>query len=226
MDQMDETGLQANDAIKRKSNEAFDIAAETYGTSSSAVLWNDPQTQYLRFHELVRYLDLNDHKKTLLDIGCGNGELFKFLNFMGFRGSYTGYDINEKLLAHAKARFSDIDVHHKDILTDQSLSPQCFDYVVMSGLFNLNVGQSEAWVHEFLKKMFSLCGELMVCNMISTHVSYRDNDLFYLDPAETLAYCIKNLSKRTTLAHHNLPYNYTICVYRNEAWCSAREMKP
>ena len=200
----------------------YDEVADKYGTSSKAVLWDDQQTQYFRFSELVKCLNMDDSNKMLLDIGCGNGELYKFLNFQGFRGQYVGYDINDKLLAQACSRFADIDVKKRDIMSEEI--ERRFDYVVLSGLFNVNVGQSIAWVYDFLKKMYALCDGIMVFNMISTHVTFRDERMFYLDPAEALSFCIEKLSKRTTLAHHNLPYNYTVTVYRSDSWSSVKDL--
>lgn len=208
--------------IAARQIDIYNEVADKYGISSSAVLLDDPQTQYLRFSELVKSLDFEDGKKALLDVGCGNGELYKFLNFMGFRGQYVGYDINEKLLAQARSRFANIDVQRKDIMSEEI--ERRFDYVVLSGLFNVNTGQSTAWVYDFLKKMFALCEGVMVFNMVSTHVTFRDDGMFYMNPAEALSFCIENLSKRTTLAHHNLPYNYTVTVFKNESWSSIREL--
>jgi len=211
-----------NDAIKARQIEKYNAAAGKHGLSSKSVLWDDPQTQYFRFYEIAKHLDLNGSKKTLLDLGCGNGEFYKFLNFLGFRGSYTGYDINEMLLAQARKRFQNISVQNVDIIDEEF--DQRFDYVVLSGLFNVNVGQTPDWVHAFLKKMYALSGEVMVFNMISTHVSYRDDHMFYMNPAEMLSFCIENLSRRTTLVHHNLPYNYTVAVFKDESWDSVREI--
>lgn len=211
---------QSNDITARQID-IYNKVADKHGISSRAVLLDDPQSQYLRFSELIKSLDFNDSGKTLLDVGCGNGELYKCLNFMGYRGRYIGYDINEKLLDQARRRFSDIDVRCKDIMSEEL--EQRFDYVVLSGLFNVNVGQSTSWVYDFLKKMFALCDGIMVFNMISTHVTFRDEGMFYMNPAEVLSFCIENLSKRTTLAHHNLPYNYTVTVFKNDLWKSSKE---
>ena len=200
----------------------YNEVADKHGTSSKAVLWDDPQTQYFRFSQLVKSLDLDDPGKTLLDIGCGNGELYKFLNFSGFRGKYAGYDINEKLLAQARARFAGIDVQNRDLMREEI--GQRFDYVVSSGLFNVDAGQSSAWVNDFLRKMYALCDGVMTFNMISTHVNFREEGMFYMDPAEVLTFCIKHLAKRTTLEHHNLPFNFTVTVFRNESWSSVREL--
>jgi SAM-dependent methyltransferase len=213
---MDELNIISNRQIQ-----TYNDAVEKYGVSSRSVLLDDPQTQYMRFAELLGAVDLNDSKKSLLDVGCGNAELYKYLNFQGFRGRYTGYDINDKLLAQARSRFAGVDVQNRDIMS--AAIEQRYDYVVLSGLFNVNVGQSEVWIKDFLKRMFELCDGIMVFNMISTHVTFRDERMFYMDPAEILSFCIENLSKRTSLAHHNLPYNYSVTVFRNESWNSVRE---
>lgn len=210
-----------HEKVLAKSVEVYNAVVDKHGISSKATLCDDPQRQYLRFYEIIKFLDLNDGKKTLLDVGCGNGELYKFLNFLGYRGRYTGYDINEKLLAQARVRFAEINVQKKDIMCDET--KQRYDYVVLSGLFNVNVGQTQDWVYGFMRKMFELCTDVTVFNMISTHVTFLEEQMFYMNPAEVLTFCIENLSKRTTLAHHNLPYNYTVCVFRDELWNSVKE---
>ena len=207
--------------IVARSIALYDAAAEEHGISSRAVHWADQQTQYLRFAEIVRNLDLNNPHVTLLDVGCGNGELYKFLNFLGYRGRYTGYDINGKLLAQARARFAGIEVAEVDILRDAG--ERRFDYVVASGIFNVEVGQTVPWVQAFLERMFGLCTTSLVFNAISTHVSFRDTNMFYLDPAEMLGFCLTRLSKRTSILHHNLPYNYTVHVSKQDQWISVRE---
>jgi hypothetical protein len=125
------------------------------------------------------------------------------------------------LLAQARERFKSIQVKCVDILVEEPI--QRFDYVVLSGLFNVNVGQTMDWVQAFIKRMFEMTNQVMVFNAISSHVSYRDDGMYYMDPAEMLTFCVKNLSKRTTLIHHNLPYNYTVAVFKDESWSSVKE---
>ena len=129
-----------NNLLIKKSNKIYNMAVKKHGMSSGAVLLDDQQTQYFRFNEIIKFIDVNNTDKTVLDIGCGNAELYKFLNFSGFRGKYTGYDINNKLVMQAKKKYKNIDVQKKDILT-QKIAEK-FDYVIMSGLFNANVNQS------------------------------------------------------------------------------------
>lgn len=199
----------------------YDESTNKHGISSSSVLLDDQQTQYLRFQEIIKYISIERSNTTILDVGCGNCELYKFLNFSGFRGRYTGFDINEKLIAISKERFKNIDVRKVDILEDNI--DEKFDYVVMSGLFNLNAGQSKEWVFKFIEKMFSFSDEALIFNMISDYVNYKEESIYYQNPQELLAFCLSNLSKRVTLAHHNLPFNFTICIYKNDQWVSANK---
>ena len=79
------------------------------------------------------------------------------------------------------------------------------------------------WVEAFIKRMFEMTKQKMVFNAISSHTSYRNNAMYYMDPAEMLTFCVNNLSKRTTIAHHNLPYNYTVAVFKDEIWEPIKE---
>lgn len=194
------------------SNQAYDLAASKHGICSGAVRWDNPQTQYFRFAELVKYLDLSDQNKSVLDVGCGNGELFKYLNHSGFRGDYTGYDINLGLLEQALYRFPGIKFFNRDV--NQIEDYEDFDYVLSSGVFNIDFGQSLEFIHDFIANMFRHARHVLVFNAISTHVNYRDQGMYYIDPSQILRFCLENLSKRVVLSHGSLPFNYTIAIYK------------
>lgn len=206
--------MRNNKSIIEKSNELYDKSANEFGSSSSAVKWDKQETQYLRFSELVKNIDLQSSSKSILDVGCGNGELYKFLKLESFCGYYTGYDINDKLLKIARSRFKNIAFNNVDILSRKFSEKSKFDYVLMSGVFNLNIGQREGWCFDFINKMYQLCSSICAFNAISTYVNYQEEHMFYLNPIKTINYCINNLSPRVELSHHKLPYNYTIIVYK------------
>lgn len=206
--------------ITRRSNQVYDLAASTSAEPNMAVKWGNPQTQYFRFAELVKYLDLNDPRKTLLDVGCGNGELLKFLNLSGYRGQYRGCDINAQLLEQARKRFPGAVFQRVDLLSVNKELSGRFDYVLMSGLFNTDCGQTVEWIHQMLAAMYETAEEVLIFNAVSTHVNTCESEMFYLNPSRLLEFCIENLSRRVTVAHHNLPFNFTVAVYRHEGWRS------
>jgi SAM-dependent methyltransferase len=215
---MDKKITKINHEVVKRNNEIYNRAAAKYGLTSSSVLWDDPQTQYFRFYELVKCIDLDDKNISILDVGCGNGELYKFLNFLGFRGEYVGCDINLSLIKQSKKRFKGIQFFHADIMEGQI--KRKFDYVLTSGLFNTNAGQSVEWINNFLKKMLSLSKRAVIFNAISSYVNYKEKSLYYLSPGEIMDFAIKNLSPRITIAHHNLPYNYSVVIFKDKGWRS------
>ncbi len=201
--------------IIKNSNQVYDQRGSRYPYSAKAVCWDDQQTQYFRFHEITKHLSM-DTEVTVLDVGCGNAEFYRFLNFCGFKGRYKGYDINQALLSQAKHRYPGIAVENVDILTQKVT--ERFDYVVVSGLFNLDYGQNQAWVEQMLDALFEICRKKLVFNAISTHVNFRQAEMFYLDPASILQFILKNLSRQCVLEHGALPYNYLVAINKTEDW--------
>ena len=53
-------------------------------------------------------LDTIPHKARILDIGCGNGELWRQLALRGFRGQYVGLDFSSELIEIAKTATSTV----------------------------------------------------------------------------------------------------------------------
>lgn len=183
-------------------------------------MWDDPQKQHYRFCELLEFVDLASNGDiSVLDVGCGNGELYCYLNERGFCGSYSGVDINRVLIEEARSRFPQASFAHVD---EGTIEPH--DYVLMSGLFNADAGQTEQWVHDVLRRYFALCKKALVFNAISSYVNRRDEHLFYLPPAKIVDFVARQLSPVFELRHGFLPFNYTVCVRRPPDWRSVGEM--
>lgn len=196
------------------SNHIYDKAFAEHGNSIKSVLMGNPQRQYLRFAELIKNVDMNDPSKTILDIGSGTGELYKFLNFMGYRGIYLGVDINENLVKVSKERFPKAMFIQHNIL-EKSGTVFNADYVLMSGLFNVDFGQDMEWIKQFIRAMVLNCKRFVSFNAISTHVNHKEESMFYIDPSELFNFCL-SLSKRVSIYHHNIPYNFTVQIFTDQ----------
>ncbi|MGG2324773.1 hypothetical protein, partial [Salmonella enterica] len=83
----------------------------------------------------------------------------------------------------------DIEVSVVDIIESEPL--EYFDYVLMSGVFNTNVGQDLKWIKTFVTKMYNLCTNHIAFNAISTFVNHKDQNMFYVDPLEITKFCIE-----------------------------------
>ena len=73
-----------------------------------------------------RIIDSLDGDETILDLGCGNGELARTLAQSGHRGAYLGLDFSLPLLADAEsvpegfpAEFREVDLTKLSVFSDQ-----------------------------------------------------------------------------------------------------------
>lgn len=90
----------------------------------------------------------------------------------------------------------------------------------ISGLFNSNYGQDIQWIHKMLLAMNSLCTKKIIFNAISSYVNFRDSSLYYIDPKDILDFSIQNISANITIAHGELPYNFTCIIDKSQTWSS------
>lgn len=175
----------------------------------------DPRTvQQSRFSQQKRFevlSQITDYTaKSVLEVGCGFGDLADYLQqrFAGVR--YTGYDINEKLLSHCRPgdrrRFE-----KRNIL--KAPPDERFDVVIAIGCFGNDIGINEQLTRQLLAAMFDCCTELCAFGMSSIYIEGDKlaPDGYSYDPAEIFRYAM-TLSGRVNLVHDYMPHDFTIVV--------------
>lgn len=196
--------MEKNDTIKRY-NEHLKI----YGDDPRSLGWLKGR-QHIRFKALSEIADLNNC--TILDLGCGFGDLYGFLK-KKYNIDYTGYDINKNLIDIAKTKNPDASFDVKDILREKVLKN--FDYIISSGVFNFKLADNASFSKNMLKKMFEICNKGVAVDFVTDYVDYRNKDLNYTSPEEIFRFC-KTLSKRVTLRHDYMPFEFCIYLYKND----------
>lgn len=191
-----------------------------HGSSPEAVQHINTESQYKRFEILSEIAPEID---SVIDVGCGLGDMFQFLNLNDFKGKYLGLDFipefielsNQHFKEHKNAQFKVC-----DLLSDNI--PQGYDYILLSGVFNNNQKDNEDFMLSTIKKMFDSSKKGIAFNAMSTYVDFQDSNLYYSDPLKVFDFCKRNLTRRIVLKHDylvkedSIPFEYTMYLYKED----------
>ncbi len=108
-------------------------ALERYGHNAQGAHWESARSQRVRFAVLRRLLPADLSALSLVDVGCGLGDLFRYLEVQGDRpGGYVGIDVVEPMVEIARLRTGE-EVLLLDALRDPLPGA---DYYLCSGAMN------------------------------------------------------------------------------------------
>jgi SAM-dependent methyltransferase len=178
--------------------------------------WAGAETQQARFEALLRCADVRD--KSLLDVGCGLGDLVGFLAHRGLTVRYTGVDVLEEMLdlarrTHPKERFVLADLFADP--SPEALAGETFDVVFCSGALNLNLDNNLEFIGRALPRLWGYAREHLIVNFLHVRLITRDPRYFHYDPADVLA-AAENLNGRETtkILDDYLDNDFTLHVRR------------
>jgi SAM-dependent methyltransferase len=195
-----------------KAAELYNARFSEYGRDIKTVGWGNAADQRLRFDVLFR--GLYPTGKTILDVGCGLGDLIPYLEEKT-NGDFTyiGIDVAEKLVDDAKTRYAKTNIvfYTGDIF---SVNISAVDIAVLSGALSFKTENIEEYAYATMSKMFSLSREVASLNFLSTYVDFELEKNQHYQP-ETVFSKAKTLSKAVNLLHDYPLYEFTIQVIRN-----------
>jgi SAM-dependent methyltransferase len=151
--------------------------------------------------------------KTLLDIGCGFGNYYQYLQSLGIDVRYVGYDFIAPFVEVDRERFPEATFAVKDV-TSEPIEHEA-DYVVMCQVFNNRYADSDNTevVKAVLTKAFAAARLGASVDMLSTYVNYRDEKMAYFSPEEMFAFA-KTLTSYVRIQHDYAPHHFTLFLYR------------
>ena len=185
-----------------------------HGASAQGVDWNSPESQALRFDQLLRVRE-DTGPCSLLDFGCGYGALAHVLVTGDEPVAYCGFDVSARMIELARAHNPD-PARCRFTAAAADLEPA--DYAVASGVFNLRLDVGEpAWEDYVLQTLDTLAGLGRRGFAFNLLTSWSDADrmrpdLFYADPARFFAHCKRRYSRDVALLHDYGLYEWTMLV--------------
>jgi SAM-dependent methyltransferase len=181
-----------------------------YGPESSMALgWNTRRNQQLRFGVLASIADLSNN--SILDAGCGRGDLAPFLGerFNGIR--YFGIEQVAEFTTLAKKQYghlSGVKFAEGDFLGTEL---QEADYILSSGSLNYK-NSSARFLFEAIAKLFAHSKKGYGFNLLSK-TGFPPGDLQAYNPDLVVGFC-QTLSKKVILTEGYLEGDFTVYMYK------------
>ena len=178
--------------------------------------WASAEAQQARFAVLVNNVPLDG--RALLDVGCGLGDLWTYLNARGISADYCGVDLLAEMTASAAARNPDARFVCGDIFDPDGcpiVPPEHFDVVFCSGMLNLDLGNNAEFLPEALRRMLELSTGHMVVNLLHARSEMRYPHCAYYDP-DMVMRILEPISCRLRLIDDYLPNDFTVICSTND----------
>jgi SAM-dependent methyltransferase len=155
---------------------------------------------------------------SLLDVGCGFGDLFAYLRERGWQGTYLGLDICPELLEEGRKRFGAQGARFECIdLSSESLTYSA-DVAVALGVFNHRLqGDNLEFVAQMLHALWAHSTQAVVLDFLSTTADRPKPDLFHADPDVVLRMAL-GYSKRVRLDHNYMPFEFLVSLWHDDSF--------
>ncbi len=176
------------------------------------VSWNSKESQQIRFNALLGIAKRSVAIASILDVGCGVGDLKGYLYDRIYVARYVGVDINPDMVAATKKKYPLCQFEVRDILDGEW--EERFDYVVGSGIFSLEIPDWTKTTWDTIHAMFKLCQIGVAVNFLSSRTpGEKKPDMRYADPSIMFNGAMQ-VTPKVTLRHDYRPNDFTLYLYR------------
>ena len=183
--------------------QAYEDRLNQFGNEARGVFWQNKEYQFKRFEILSRIIESgnNDQSIVIHDFGCGYGALFDYLANKPImtNAHYVGTDMNSQMIIAARQRINDprAEFRHQLVALDVA------DYTLISGAFNMHLGQDEeeweAYIKACLIQLWSKTRLGLAFNMLRDNAQDIYDGLFYINGYDLFDFCAARLSANVVI---------------------------
>lgn len=200
----------------KNTQERYHKRLEEFGYSPKSLGWLKGK-QDIRFDILTSLY--NFENKSILDIGCGFGDLNKILRQKASKYSYLGLDLCENLIKVGKEQFPEnyIEFSSGDFL--QLEVNKHIDWAIESGIFNHKLSKLDNYdfIRSVMEKTFKVAKDGFSFDFISDNVDYKDEHIFYASPEKILSFAYE-LSRNVVLRSDYMPFEFSIFIFKDDSF--------
>ncbi len=170
----------------KRNTKIYDLYINTFKMDNG---WNDGNQLY-NFQALTRIEEMTGiplNGKSVLDVGCGTGDLSIFLREKGI-SHYVGIDIYEPSLKQARKNYPDETFINGDLLRLEL--NHTFDYAFCSGALTIKLSVNNYdFLEAMIRKMWEMTSVGLTFNVLTDKDPEPDSDLFFYNPEKVLQIC-------------------------------------
>lgn len=181
-----------------------------YGIDVQSLNWGSSESQKLRFSILSQVGPLKGAK--VLDVGCGLGDFYAWLEKNDIMAEYTGIDITPAMVENARQRFPKTRFEVFNLLEDGC---DIYDYVVASGIFTRRLREPITYLEKMIHRAYELARKAVAFNSLSSWATDQEANEFYANPLAVLGFC-RTITPWVVMRHDYLPHDFTIYMYRRD----------
>jgi len=202
----------------------YDEHLARFGDTAAGAAWPNEKDRQLRFRvmcDLFRDVGLEKQPPMVCDLGCGTGEMLRYLRehkHSSFR--YVGADRSALALSYARGKFPDERWVEIDVLTasDDQLDQISCDYLVANGLFTvkheLSWDQMWTFMTDTLKRVWPRVRRGIAFNVMSKVVEWERDDLFHVSYDDIARFLHELAGRNIQLRADYGLYEYTAYAYK------------
>jgi SAM-dependent methyltransferase len=151
--------------------------------------------------------------RSVLEVGCGLGDLGQYLHREFPLMRYTGIDVSPRMIEEGHRVHPRLDLRQGNVL-DRSLTGS-YDVVLAQGIFYRLGPEAERKSFQLIKKMVSKARRVVAFCAISTWADRRNSSEFYVDPAWLVTQC-RRLTRFLALRHDYHPGDVAVYLYKRK----------
>jgi SAM-dependent methyltransferase len=163
----------------------------------------------IRYKVLAGVCDLTG--LSVLEVGCGFGDLGVHVCARFPEVRYTGVDLSPRMVEEARRCHPGLEFFCSDLMALPDTAQ--YDVVLAQGIFYLLREDAEARTQAMIAKMYALARKAVAFSAISSWTTRKTPGEHYLDPATLLGTC-RALTSKVVLRHDHLPNDVAVYLYK------------
>ena len=206
--------------VNKKIINIYQDTFNRYGDTIAGAGWKNNYEAKLRYESMSYLFSLDNKNKTILDIGCGTSNFYKYLKKKKIKNfKYFGIDASQSMIEISKKKFKNNIYYCLDYFESDRIKKK-FDYVVANGIFTQKAKSSDKEMFYFFKKlskkMFKNTHKGIAFNLLKEkkEVDWVKSGNYHPNFNEVMSYVKKELSTNFIINSNYKLFEYSIYVFR------------